>query len=334
VSRPIDELSDALRQRLRTRKRPMWMPPALATLTDERFSDPDWLFERKLDGERVLAFKDGKQVRLLSRNKKKLNAAYPEMVDALADQRWDRLIVDGEIVAFKGDVTSFARLQKRMQIKDVDEAKRSGVAIKYYLFDLLQLGDHDLRRLPLRARKKLLKDALRFESPLRFTPHRIESGEACYEQACNKGWEGVIAKRVDGTYAGKRTRDWLKFKCDKGQELVIGGFTDPKGSRKGFGALLVGYYDNGALKYVGRVGTGYDEETLQSLRKRMAQLKRNSCPFSDEVDDKNVTWVRPKLVAKIGFTEWTRNGRLRHPRFLGLRPDKKAREVRRERPGK
>ena len=331
MSGPLDDLSEDLRKRVRTRKRAAWMPPALATLTDERFSDPGWLYERKLDGERVLAFKDGKKVRLLSRNKKTLNATYPEVVDAMAKQPQTKLIVDGEIVAFAGAVTSFARLQKRMQKKSAEEAKQSGIAIKFYVFDLLQLESHDLRRLPLRARKKLLKKALDFEKPLRFTPHRVESGEAYYEEACEKGWEGVIAKRADAAYAGKRTRDWLKFKCDKGQELVIGGFTDPKGSRKGFGALLVGYYDDGDLKYAGKVGTGYDEEILRGLRKKMDRLKRESSPFSDAVDGRNVTWVKPELVAEFGFTEWTEDGRLRHPRFLGLRRDKKAREVKRER---
>ena len=332
MSGPLDGLPEKLRKRLRPRKRASWMPPALATLTDERFSDPDWLYERKLDGERVLAFKDGERVRLLSRNRKKLNATYPEVVDAIKKQPADKLIVDGEIVAFEGSVSSFARLQQRMQKKTAEEALKSGVAIKYYLFDLLQLGRHDLRQLPLRARKSLLKKALRFESPLRFTPHRVESGEAFFKAACEKGWEGVIAKRADATYAGKRTRDWLKFKCDKGQELVIAGFTAPKGSREGFGALLVGYYDNGDLKYAGRVGTGYDDEILKRLRKRMEGMKRDSSPFSDDVDGRSVTWVRPKLVAEIGFTEWTRDGRLRHPRFIGLRRDKKARDVKRERP--
>ena len=301
MSELLNDLSEDLRKRLRTRKRAAWMPPALATLTDKRFSDPDWLYERKLDGERVLAFKDGDKVRLSSRNKKTLNATYPEVVDAMAKQGCDKLIVDGD-------------------------------AVKFYVFDLMQLETHDLRRLPLRARKKLLKDALEFEKPIRFTPHRVESGEAYYEEACKKGWEGVIAKRADAAYAGKRTREWLKFKCDKGQELVIGGFTDPKGSRKGFGALLVGYYEDGDLKYAGKVGTGYDEEILRGLRKKMDRLKRERSPFSDDVDGRNVTWVRPKLVAEFGFTEWTDDGRLRHPRFLGLRRDKKARDVKREGP--
>jgi bifunctional non-homologous end joining protein LigD len=302
----------------------------LATLTDERFSDADWIYERKLDGERALAFHHGDTVRLLTRNRKAIADTYPELAEALAAQSCDDFVVDGEIVAFSGDLTSFSRLQQRMQIADPEKARASGVAVYYYLFDILHLDGYRLDRLPLRRRKALLKQAIAFGGRLRFTSHRNRDGEACYEQACRKGWEGVIAKRADGAYRHGRSTDWLKFKCANGQELVIGGFTEPHGSRTGFGALLVGYYEDGRLRYAGKVGTGYSEAFLDDFRRRLDRLARATSPFADEVKERGVTWVSPKLVGEFGFTEWTREGRLRHPRFLGLRRDKAAADVVRE----
>ena len=313
-------------------QQPDWTTPMLATLTHEHFSDPDWLFERKLDGERALIFKEGGSVRLFTRNHKSINDTYPELVEALATQPAERFVADGEIVAFAGEVTSFARLQSRLQIKDPDEARASAVAVHLYLFDLLHLDGHVLEALPLRRRKALLRDAIDFAEPIRFTPHRNENGEAFLEEACSKGWEGLIAKRADAAYQHSRSRDWLKFKCARGQELVIGGFTEPKGSREGFGALLVGYYEDGELRYAGKVGTGFDDDLLRDLRERMEGIKRQRSPFAEEVKEDAVTWVTPALVAEFGFTEWTKSGKLRHPRFLGLRRDKAAKDVRRESP--
>jgi bifunctional non-homologous end joining protein LigD len=313
-------------------QQPEWTSPMLATLTHEHFSDPDWLFERKLDGERALIFKDGDKVQLFTRNRKSINDTYPELVEALERQAAERFVADGEIVAFKGDVTSFARLQQRLQIKDPDEARASGVAVHLYLFDLLHLDGWALEKLPLRRRKALLRSAIDFAEPIRFTAHRNESGEAYLSEACEKGWEGLIAKRADAPYQHSRSRDWLKFKCQSGQELVIGGFTEPKGSREGFGALLVGYYADGELRYAGKVGTGFDDALLRDLRERMDGIKRQTSPFAEAVEEPDVTWVTPELVGEFGFTEWTRSGKLRHPRFLGLRRDKAAEEVRRERP--
>lgn len=319
------------RDRIVAASQPEWYPPMLARLTERRFSDPDWLFERKLDGERVLAFRARDRVRLLSRNRVTLNGSYPELSDAIAGQACSDFVVDGEVVAFEGPRTSFARLQQRMQIDDPKRARATGVAVYYYLFDLLHLEGHDLRRLPLRRRKVLLRDAIAFEAPLRFTPHRNTAGEAMFREACAKGWEGLIAKRASAPYQGGRTSDWLKFKCAEGQELVIGGFSVPRGSRRGFGALLLGYYEGKGLRYAGKVGTGFDDRTLIDLRRRLDRLKRPGSPFEDEIRDSSVTFVQPKLVAEIGFTEWTADGRLRHPRFLGLRRDKPAEDVGRER---
>jgi bifunctional non-homologous end joining protein LigD len=305
----------------------------LATLVAEPFSDESWIFEPKLDGERCLTFRREDGSRLLSRNQKVLNDTYPELVKPLAGQPPRSYIVDGEIVAFQGDVTSFLQLQRRMQLRDPDEARRAGVEVFYYLFDLLYLNGYDLREVPLIHRKALLKDAFIFEDPLRFTVHRERAGEAYYRDACRKRLEGVIAKRADSIYVSRRSRDWLKFKCWAEQEFVIGGFTDPKGGRIGFGALLLGYYENGKLRYAGKVGTGFDTSLLVSLGKELSALETNQSPFADVPKSENdVHWVRPKLIAQVSFTEWTRDGRLRHPRFLGIRRDKHPREVVREQP--
>lgn len=303
----------------------------LATLTHKYFSDSHWIFERKLDGERVLAFCANQAVRLMTRNRKVINNAYPEIVRALENSLSKDCILDGEVVAFEGGVTSFSRLQKRMQIADKARAQNSDIAIYYYLFDILYFDRYRLDHLPLSVRKSILKRAIAFEDPLRLTPHRNTEGEAYLKEACEKGWEGLIAKRADSEYQHKRSTDWLKFKCQHGQELVIGGFTEPHGSRTGFGALLVGYYDDDKLRYAGKVGTGYDEETLTRMRKRFEAITRKTSPFDDAIHEEEVTWLSPKLVGEFGFTEWTEDGKLRHPRFLGLRRDKDPEDVVRER---
>ena len=295
-----------------------------AVLTDERFSDPAWIFERKLDGIRCIAVRDGDPVKLWSRNDLSLNDRYPEIARALEQQPASRFALDGEVVAFEGGRTSFERLARR---------GRERVAVYLYVFDLLWLDGRDVRPLPLRERKRLLRDALRWHDPIRFTPHRNRDGEPFFREACRKGWEGLIAKRGDSPYVSRaRSRDWLKFKCEHGQELVIGGYTAPKGSREELGALLLGYFAAGELRYAGKVGTGFDRATLRDLAKRLAPLRRERAPFVDEIRERDVTWVQPKLVCEVGFTEWTRDGRLRHPRFLGLREDKAAKDVVREVP--
>jgi bifunctional non-homologous end joining protein LigD len=295
--------------------------PMKAVLTQERFSDPNWIFERKLDGIRCVAIKEDRRVRLLSRNHLSLNARFPEIVDALERDPATRFVLDGEVVAFAGAQTSFAALQQRGE---------RPVQVFFYVFDALYVDGEDVTALPLRRRKALLRRALAFGDPIRLTPHRNGDGVALFEEACRKGWEGVIAKRADSPYAHGRSRDWLKFKCSAEQELVIGGYTAPKGSRTDLGALLVGYYEGGRLRYAGKVGTGFTRATLRDLAARLEPLRRDRSPFADEVRERTATWVQPRLVAQIGFSEWTRHGRLRHPRFLGLRDDKSAEEVVRE----
>jgi DNA ligase D-like protein (predicted ligase) len=314
-------------------KVPDWQSPTLATLTNERFSDPKWIFERKLDGVRGLAFRDGDRMRLLSRNRLSLNGTYPEIVEALADQDQSRFVLDGEIVAFTGRRTSFARLQGRLGITDPDQARASRIPVFYYVFDLLHLDGKDTTQLPLLQRKKLLRNSFHFTDPLRFTIHRVRDGEAAYRRACERGDEGVIAKLAESPYEGGRSRNWLKFKCSRDQEFVVVGYTAPKGSRVGLGALLLGYYDSADLVYAGKVGTGFDDATLRSLHERLSRIEEKTPPITKGLSrEPGAHWVRPKLVAQVAFGEWTRDGKLRHPRYLGLRTDKSPDEVVRETP--
>ena len=296
-----------------------------ASLTKTYFSDPDWFFEPKLDGIRCLAFKKGREVRLLSRNKLALDAAYPHVVEALAGQPSD-LILDGEVAAMSKGRTSFGLLQ---------QARRQDVAVRYFVFDITFLDGRDLRGLPLRERKAILESALNWTDPLARVDVIEEEGEALFDAACEHGLEGVIAKRADSTYTGSRSKDWLKFKCSNEQEFVVVGFTDPQGARVGFGALLIGYYEGDRLRYAGKVGTGYDAHTLLDIREQLDELEVDEPAFEPErgIRRKGAHWVKPKLVAQVAFAEWTGDGRLRHPRFVGLRRDKKARDVARERPG-
>lgn len=330
----LDTLTPDERRRLRRSSQPRGLEPMKATLTKEPFDDRDWIFERKLDGVRCLAYRDGQEVRLLSRTARELGRSYPELVDAIAAEPCSDFVLDGEIVAFEGHVTSFAKLQRRMQLTDPEAARRTGVEVFLYAFDLVHLDGHDTRGLSLRSRKALLRRALSFKGPVRYVTHRNAAGKESFRDACARGLEGIIGKRVDSSYRGARSRDWLKFKCIAEQELVIGGFTAPKGSRSDFGALLVGYYDDGRLRYAGKVGTGFDQRTLRDLGARMRKLERSEPPFDEEVKPRppGVRWVRPELVAQIAFGEWTRDGRLRQPRYLGLRHDKPPGDVVRERP--
>jgi bifunctional non-homologous end joining protein LigD len=332
VSHPFERLDGDERERLREEDLPDWLDPMLATLTHDHFSDPDWIFERKLDGERMLAYRSGSEVRLRSRNAKALDDAYPELHDAVAGASDLACVLDGEVVAFEGSRTSFSKLQPRLQISDPDQARASDVTVYYYVFDLLHLDGRSTRDLPLRARKSVLRAAVAFDDPLRWVSHRNEAGEAWLEEACAKGWEGLIAKRAAAPYHHGRSRDWLKFTCVNRQEFVIGGFTEPQGERDGFGALLIGYHEDGDLRYAGKVGTGYDDQTLAELGDELARRERGTSPFTDGPDDSGLHFVAPDLVAEVGFTEWTRDGLLRHPRYLGLRADKEPQEVVRETP--
>jgi bifunctional non-homologous end joining protein LigD len=305
----------------------------LATLTDRRDFDDDWLLERKFDGERCVARKEGGAVRLQSRNGKDVTSTYPEVREAVAGQPSRSLLLDGEVVAFDGDQTSFTRLQQRLGVSNPSSDRLAEYPVVYCVFDLLEAGGEDLTVLPLGERRTRLLGTVGTSPALQLTEAWHGDSEQRYLAACQAGWEGLIAKRVGGPYVPGRSRDWLKLKCIWEQELVIGGYTEPTGSRTDFGALLVGYYEEGVLRYAGKVGTGYTQATLRDLGARLRTLEIPDPPFvSVRPVPRGTHWVRPELVAQVGFAEWTNEGRLRQPRFLGLRDDKSAAEVVRERP--
>jgi DNA ligase D-like protein (predicted ligase) len=304
----------------------LWKAPMLATLSKRVFSDKNWIYEEKYDGMRCLVRKEGKNVILYSRNRKKINRSFPELEKALKKQKND-FFVDGEIVAFSKHVTSFEKGQGRLLVideKKVEEGKK--IKIYFYVFDVL-FFEKNLTKSPLIDRKKALRKAIKFNEMIRFSEFHEKEGEKYFQIAKRRKWEGIIAKRRDSFYLSKRSTDWLKMKCVRNQELVIGGFTDPEGKREGFGALLVGYYENGKFCYAGKVGTGYSFDLLKSLAKRLKKVEVEKNCFSEEILKKGVHFVKPEVVAEIGFTEWTRARRLRHPRFLGIRTDKAAKEV-------
>ena len=323
---------------------PEWIEPMAATLTQERFTGPEWSFERKFDGIRLLAYKQGKQVELFSRNH--LPQSLPAVSQAIAKLRHDQLILDGEITWGRGQLT-------------------------YHIFDIMWIDGREVMSLPLEARRELL-DQLNLSPPL----NRVTelANESAFTRAQTEGWEGVIAKRRGSIYEQRRSRNWLKLKCELAQEFVVGGFTDPQGKRVGLGALLVGYYDYGSASvsgasttrrhkrgssptvreglsvpgasatgssdnsaqpdfvFAGKIGTGFNTSLLLDLRAQLDQLEIDKPPFTRSVGLPRLRahWVQPKIVVQVGFIQWTGNNKLRHPRLLGIRHDKDPREVVRE----
>jgi len=270
---------------------------------------------------------------LITRNEKDRTSHYPDLTEAILRDMTRPLIADGEIVAFDGDVTSFSRLQARMQNARPSTVQVAAVPVCFYLFDLIWFDGYDLSPLPLLARKSLLREAFAFHDPIRFSAHLDEDGESAFRSACEKGWEGLVAKRAASPYVHARSKDWLKFKCSNEQEFIVIGWTEPRGARSGLGALLVGYYEDGDLRFGGKVGTGFGEQELTMLSARLRRLERSTSPLRDTkgIAVKGVHWVRPQLVAQVGFAEWTPDGKLRHPRYLGLRDDKSPSQIVRER---
>jgi bifunctional non-homologous end joining protein LigD len=288
---------------------PDWLVPMAATLTQERFAGPEWVFERKFDGIRMMAFKNGPDVGLFSRNRLSLTAAYPSVAQAIASLPVHDAILDGEAAG------GFERLG----------------AADYYVFDILRLDGRDLTPLSLDERRAILA-----RLPLR---HPIEIVPALddllpWERARAEGWEGVIAKRRDSRYEHRRSKSWLKMKCEEKHAFVVGGFTDPQGARVGLGALLVGYYDAGELCFAGKIGTGFDTALLLELRARLDALEIAKTPFTRArgLPRLRAHWVRPEIVVEAGFIEWTGHGKLRHPRLLGVRTDRAPGSVAREAP--
>jgi DNA ligase D-like protein (predicted ligase) len=311
----------------------MPIPLMLATLTDRRDLGDDWLLERKLDGERCVAWKGGGGARLESRTGRDLTGTYPEVRAAVAAQEARELLLDGEVVAYDGGRTSFSRLQQRLGVTGPSPEQVAADPVVYCVFDLLEVDGEDLTDRPLLERRARLARAIRPSAALQLTEVWRGDSQRRFAEACRSGWEGLIAKRADGRYVPGRSKDWLKLKCAWEQELVIGGYTDPAGSRTDFGALLVGYHEDGRLRYAGKVGTGYTTATLRDLGARLRELEASASPFVDARPvPRGTHWTRPELVAQIGFAEWTGDGRLRQPRFLGLRDDKRPVEVVREWP--
>jgi DNA ligase D-like protein (predicted ligase) len=311
----------------------MPIPLMLATLTDRRDVGDDWLLERKLDGERCVATRHGADVRLESRTGKDLTGTYPEVRAALAAQRVRDLVLDGEVVAYDGGQTSFSRLQQRLGVTNPSPEHIAAYPVVYCVFDILEVDGEDLADRPLLERRARLAGAIRPSPAVQLTEAWRGDSQARFAEACRAGWEGLIAKRADAPYTPGRSKDWLKLKCAWEQEFVVGGYTDPAGSRTDFGALLVGYYEGGLLRYAGKVGTGYTAATLRDLGARLHELETPESPFVDvRPIPRGTHWTKPELVAQIGFAEWTNDGRLRQPRFLGLRDDKRPAEVVRERP--
>ncbi|MBS2015871.1 MAG: DNA ligase D [Deltaproteobacteria bacterium] len=305
--------------------------PQLATLVDAVPKGGDWIYEIKYDGYRAIATIDHGKVRLASRNGKDWTKAFQRVANALAHVRVQTAVLDGEIAYVKEDGrTDFQLLQNNL-----DAGDGAGAAhIVYFVFDLLHLDGEDLRALPLVARKDKLRTILAGEKPpLMMGGHVSDDGEAFFDQACKLGLEGIIAKRANAPYTSKRTKDWVKVKCQLRQELVIVGFTAPKGSRSGIGALLLGVHDgeSEALRYAGKVGTGFSQRSLDELSARLSKLVVERPPVRNAPRLRDARWVEPKLVCQVRFTEWTRDGALRHPAFEGLREDKPARKVKRER---
>jgi ATP-dependent DNA ligase len=283
---------------------PEWVVPMAATLTQERFTGPEWTFERKYDGIRLLAFRKGNTVQLFSRNQ--LPQHYPAVGDAVAALPVDNIILDGE----------------------VDWGGRNP---EYHVFDILWLNGRDLMPLPLTERRSILR-GFEMRSPLKAVEEL--TADKPWEQACREGWEGVIAKRRDSRYEHRRSPYWLKMKCEASQEFVVGGFTDPQGERRGLGALLLGYFEGEDFVFAGKVGTGFDTKQLVEMRARFDEIEIPKSPFTKAVGLPRIRahWVRPEIVVQVAFIEWTVRGKLRHGRLLGLREDKTAREVVREMP--
>jgi bifunctional non-homologous end joining protein LigD len=308
----------------RTSTLPKRLQPMLATLTDAPFEDKEWIFEDKYDGFRMVAKIEGGKVTLCSRNGKVISHSYNEVAKALEGLKADA-VIDGELVALdRKGVSHFQLLQNALR----HEAK-----LLYCAFDLMFCDGEDLRKLTLLERKKRLKEILPRHKLIAFSRHRKGDGIKFFEEAERKGLEGIMAKRADSMYlSGARTDNWLKIKTSKRQEVVIAGFTAPRRTRPFFGALTLALREGSNWRYIGHVGTGFSHETLEELHGKLLKLKTTKSPFPGKVKgETDTTWVKPRLVAEVKFTEWTSAGEMRHPVYLGLRRDKKAEDVVRER---
>jgi bifunctional non-homologous end joining protein LigD len=314
----------------RAARMPSVIHPMLATLVDEPFSNPEWIFETKWDGFRSVCFISNGKSRFVSRNQIEMTPQYPELAQVSKHVDANEAILDGEIVALDKDgMPRFQLLQPRVGRKSNLEALRGQGHIVYYVFDLLFIDGYDLTSCPLVERKEVLEKILRPAPFVKLSDHITEDGEAFFKEIEKFHLEGMMAKRAASTYVSKRTRDWLKVKTVQRSEVVIGGYTQPRGSRSHFGALVVGLYRGDDLHYVAHVGGGFNEQTLKDIFKRMQPLKTKTGPFVDAPKtNEPVQWLKPRLVGEVKFSEWTADRRLRHPVFIGLREDKKPSDCR------
>jgi len=292
----------------------------------------EWWFERKLDGYRVVGISIDGVVRLRTRNGIDCSSAYPEVVNSLERQPYDNFVVDGEVVAMdETGSNSFELLQRGGGVRASSTTRPKGVSIEYVTFDLLSLDSVDVRHLSLTRRRGLLTDAFEVDDTLKVSGLLEGTAKDLVAASCERGWEGLIAKRIESAYSPGRSRNWYKLKCLLNEEMVIAGFTEPKGSRAGLGALVLGTFRGGQFVNAGRVGTGLDDETLQALRSQLEGIRTEDCPFEVVPPGLGaVNWVEPVLVCDVAFAEWTSACQLRHPRYRGLRPDKEARDVKGE----
>ena len=295
---------------------PFRVSPMLATLVSAPFDRPGWVYEEKYDGYRILAYKEGARVRLVSRNAHDRTETYGDLASAVGALPCRTALLDGEVVVFdRRGVSRFQRLQ------------RGGAARTYAVFDCLYLDGRDLRREALSARRDALERVVRPGRPLLLARRLAKDGMAAYRVAKRRGYEGLVAKDLASPYVSRRSRAWLKVKVRQEDEFVIVGYTAPGGSRERFGALLLGAYDHGRLRYVGKVGTGFTAQTLASLSRAFRPLVRRTSPLVDPPREPGITYLAPRLVAEIAYEEWTADRRLRQPSFLGLRDDKAPRDV-------
>lgn len=314
---------------------PTIIRPMLATAIAKPFDSPDWLFEIKWDGYRAVAFVENNKVRLVSRNQNELTGQYPELRTMAEFVKAEKAVLDGEVVALDDQGRpSFSLMQQRTGFRPGGHrvAGRAEIPIVYFAFDLIYLDGYDLRRVNLEDRKQVLAERIIPGDLVHYSDHYAEHGNALLEQARHRGLEGIVAKRRNSCYEERRTREWLKIKITQTLDCVIGGYTEPEGSREYFGSLVLGLYKGDALIHIGQAGTGFDQKGLKSMWERLQELETKQNPFTGPVDaGRRAHWVKPELVAEIKFTEWTHETsegglKLRAPVFMGLRTDKSPKD--------